>query len=211
MTDANVMLGKIHPEFFPHAFGHAGNEPIDAARVREKFTELASEIASKTGEARSPEEVAEGFVKVAVDNMANAIKKISIERGHDVTAYTLCCFGGAAGQHACQVADALAITRVFIHPYAGVLSAYGMGLAEQVAMREQTVELKLDEATLRSLEAIAERLGVQVIGRHTALGDAILTGEVFLKMIPLLAQQGIRTLREAREAAERTYYARLKY
>ena len=127
VTDANVVLGKIQPEFFPHVFGPAGDAPLDAVAVREKLSSLAAEIRAATGESLPPEEIAEGYVRVAVDNMANAIKKISIERGHDVTSYTLCCFGGAAGQHACLVADALAIPRVFIHPYAGVLSAYGMG------------------------------------------------------------------------------------
>ena len=152
VTDANVMLGKIQPGFFPRVFGPAGDAPLDASIVRSKFAALAEQIHAATGEARSMEEIAEGYVRVAVDNMANAIKKISIERGHDVTAYTLCCFGGAAGQHACLVADALAIPRVFIHPYAGVLSAYGMGLADVSAMRERAVEAKLDDATVAQLE-----------------------------------------------------------
>jgi 5-oxoprolinase (ATP-hydrolysing) len=158
VTDANVVLGKIQPEFFPRVFGPGGNAPLDAAIVREKFTALAAEIRAATGEERKPEEIAEGYVRIAVDNMANAIKKISIERGHDVTGYTLCCFGGAAGQHACLVADALAIPRVFIHPYAGVLSAYGMGLADISAMREQAIEARLDEALLPRLEAALDRL-----------------------------------------------------
>jgi 5-oxoprolinase (ATP-hydrolysing) len=152
VTDANVMLGKVHPEYFPSVFGPAGNEPLDADIVRAKFDALAAEIATATGTRRPSEEIAEGYVRVAVNNMASAIKKISIERGHDVTAYTLCCFGGAAGQHACLVADALAIPRVFIHPYAGVLSAYGMGLADIAAMREQAVEARLDAAAMPGLE-----------------------------------------------------------
>jgi 5-oxoprolinase (ATP-hydrolysing) len=170
VTDANVMLGKIHPDFFPHAFGNAGSEPIDAARVREKFEELAGEISTKTGESRSPVEVAEGFIRIAVDNMANAIKKISIERGHDVTGYTLCCFGGAAGQHACLVADALAIPRVFIHPYAGVLSAYGMGLADLAAMREQAIETRLDAGALPRLEAALAALAGSARGELAGQG-----------------------------------------
>lgn len=152
VTDANVMLGKIQPEFFPHAFGTGGDAPIDAEIVRKKFIAVATDIGAATGGTRSPEAIAEGFVRVAVDNMANAIKKISIERGHDVTGYTLCCFGGAAGQHACLVADALAIPRAFIHPYAGVLSAYGMGLADISALREQAVEARLDDVLLPQLE-----------------------------------------------------------
>ncbi|MGH6886190.1 MAG: hydantoinase/oxoprolinase family protein, partial [Geminicoccales bacterium] len=121
VTDANVMLGKIQPDYFPRVFGAEGRDALDAAVVTKKFTELAKTI----GDGRAPEQVAEGFVSIAVGNMANAIKHISVQRGHDVTEYTLCCFGGAAGQHACLVADALAMTRVFIHPLAGVLSAYG--------------------------------------------------------------------------------------
>ena len=153
VTDANVMLGKIQPEFFPCVFGPAADAALDAKVVREKFAALAAEISTASGKPHQPEEVAEGFVRVAVDNMANAIKKISIERGHDVTGYTLCCFGGAAGQHACLVADALAIPRVFIHPYAGVLSAYGMGLADLSAMREQAIEARLETDAMPRLEA----------------------------------------------------------
>ncbi|HXL74944.1 MAG TPA: hydantoinase/oxoprolinase family protein, partial [Burkholderiales bacterium] len=136
VTDANLMLGKIQPKYFPQVFGADGSEELDEAVVKQKFSVLVKQI----GDNRSPEQVAEGFIQIAVGNMANAIKHISVQRGHDVTGYTLCCFGGAAGQHACLVADALAMTRVFIHPYAGVLSAYGMGLADQGAMREQALE-----------------------------------------------------------------------
>ena len=148
VTDANVMLGKIQPRHFPRVFGPRGDQALDAGIVMQKFSALAASI----GDGRSPEEVAEGYILIAVGNMANAIKHISVQRGHDVTAYALCCFGGAAGQHACLVADALAMTRVFIHPHAGVLSAYGMGLADQSAMREKSVEARLEEATLASIE-----------------------------------------------------------
>ena len=140
VTDCNVMLGKLQPECFPSVFGPGGDEPLDAATVRRTFTALAEEISAATGDRRKPVEVADGFLRIAVDNMANAIKRVSIERGHDVTAYTLVCFGGAGGQHACLVADALGMKRVHIHPFAGVLSAYGMGLADIRAMRERTVE-----------------------------------------------------------------------
>ncbi|MBE0625402.1 MAG: hydantoinase B/oxoprolinase family protein [Burkholderiales bacterium] len=152
VTDCNVMLGKIQPKFFPAVFGHGGDEPLDAAIVRSKFAELAREIREATGDARTPEQVAEGYVDIAVGNMANAIKQISVQRGHDVTEYTLCCFGGEAGQHACLVADALGMTRVFIHPLAGVLSAYGMGLADITAMREQAVEVALTQDNWKLLE-----------------------------------------------------------
>jgi 5-oxoprolinase (ATP-hydrolysing) len=152
VTDANVMLGKIQPGYFPHVFGKDGNEALDAGVVREKFAALAKTI----GDGRAPEAVAEGFLQIAVGNMANAIKHISVQRGHDVTEYTLCCFGGAAGQHACLVADALAMTKVFIHPLAGVLSAYGMGLADQAEMREKAVEARLGSASLeQDLDSLA--------------------------------------------------------
>jgi 5-oxoprolinase (ATP-hydrolysing) len=152
VTDANVMLGKIQPAFFPAVFGPQGEQSLDAEVVAQRFADLTRQI----GDGRSAEAVAEGYVQIAVGNMANAIKHISVQRGHDVTRYTLNCFGGAAGQHACLVADALGMTRVFIHPHAGVLSAYGMGLADQTVMRERAVEAKLDDSRL--LEQVADEL-----------------------------------------------------
>jgi 5-oxoprolinase (ATP-hydrolysing) len=143
VTDANVMVGKIRPEHFPKVFGPSGAQPLDGDVVRRKFAELAERIRAATGNARSPVEVADGFLAIAVANMANAIKQISVQRGHDVTKYVLNCFGGAGGQHACKVADALGMTEVFIHPLAGVLSAYGMGLADVRVLRERAVEAKL--------------------------------------------------------------------
>ena len=137
VTDANVMVGKIQPRYFPKVFGPGANEALSYEAVQAKFNELAG----KTG--RSAEVVAEGFINIAVQQMANAIKKISVARGYDVTRYTLQCFGGAGGQHACLVADALGMSRVFVHPLAGVLSAYGMGLADQNVIREQAIELPL--------------------------------------------------------------------
>ena len=154
VTDANVMLGKIQPKYFPQVFGADGKQSLDSQVVKAEFQKLTARIA----DSRTPEQVAEGFVQIAVGNMANAIKHISVQRGHDVTRYTLCCFGGAAGQHACLVADALAMTRVFIHPLAGVLSAYGMGLADQVAMRSRAVEAKLEDC---ALEELAEQLAIE--------------------------------------------------
>jgi 5-oxoprolinase (ATP-hydrolysing) len=180
VTDANVMLGKIQPQHFPRVFGATGKEPLDASAVRQLFSELQQRI----GDGRSPEQIAEGFIEIAVGNMANAIKHISVQRGHDITAYTLCCFGGAAGQHACLVADALAMTRVFIHPHAGVLSAYGMGLADQTAMREQALELRLEEKTLCELEDWAEKLAVDARNDLIAQGIAA-TGVSVLRKVHL--------------------------
>jgi 5-oxoprolinase (ATP-hydrolysing) len=158
VTDANVMVGKIQPRFFPAVFGPDGEQPLDTDIVAEKFTRLAAEIEAATGDVRSVAEVADGFLKIAVENMANAIKQISIQRGYDVTEYTLNCFGGAGGQHACLVADALGMTRVFIHPFAGVLSAYGMGLADLRVMRERAVEAPLTEAIMDTLDGIVVEL-----------------------------------------------------
>ncbi len=146
VTDCNILLGKIQPRYFPQVFGPKGNQPLDTATVRSGFQSLAETIAEATGlPVQSPEKVAEGFLRIAVENMANAIKKISVQRGYDVTEYTLNCFGGAGGQHACLVADALGMKRVFLHPFAGVLSAYGMGLADIRALREVHLEFPLNE------------------------------------------------------------------
>jgi 5-oxoprolinase (ATP-hydrolysing) len=147
ITDCNVVLGKIRPEHFPAVFGPGGDEPIDAEASRALCTAIGEQAGMRA------EAVAEGFVRIAVDNMANAIKQISIARGHDVTRYTLQCFGGAGGQHACLVADALGIERVMIHPLAGVLSAYGMGLADLVELRQRSVG---GEALEGVLEGLAE-------------------------------------------------------
>ena len=160
VTDANVMVGKIQPRFFPRLFGPDGDEALDAEIVRDKFERLAKEITEATGDARTPVQVADGFLKIAVDNMAHAIKQISIQRGHDVTQYTLNCFGGAGGQHACLVADALGMTRVFIHPFAGVLSAYGMGLADLRVLREHAVEAILADELIGELGAILETMEI---------------------------------------------------
>lgn len=154
VTDANVMVGKIQPAHFPKVFGPNADEALDREVVVARFGALAAEIEGATGVKRSPEEVAEGFIDIAVGAMANAIKKISVARGYDVTRYALQCFGGAGGQHACRVADALGMSRVFAHPLAGVLSAYGMGLADQSVMREAAVEQPLAD----SLAQVARRL-----------------------------------------------------
>ncbi|MDB9516763.1 hydantoinase B/oxoprolinase family protein [Roseofilum reptotaenium CS-1145] len=152
ITDCNVLLGKLNPRFFPAVFGSQGNLPLDGDRVREQFQSLAQEIQKKTGDLRTAEQVATGFIAIAIENMANAIKKISLQRGYDVSGYILCCFGGAGGQHACQLADTLGIRQIVIHPYAGVLSAYGMGLADIRIMREQTLEEELTDGVMVELQ-----------------------------------------------------------
>ena len=164
VTDINVMLGKVQPEFFPNVFGPEGNEPLDADAVRAGFEAMAAKIKDSTGQVRTPEDVAEGFLRIAVENMANAIKQISVQRGYDVTDYILQCFGGAGGQHACQVADTLGMTKVFVHPFAGVLSAYGMGLADIRAMREQAVEAKLESGALAGLDQQLDVLAADARG-----------------------------------------------
>ena len=158
VTDANVMLGKIHPQYFPKVFGRDGNLPLDKDVVTEKFIQLAEEIQTATGNNRTPEQVAAGFIFIAVESMANAIKKISLQRGYDITNYVLCCFGGAGAQVACLIADTLGMKKIFLHPYAGVLSAYGMGLADVRAIREAGVEKILDEELLEKLQELMERL-----------------------------------------------------
>jgi 5-oxoprolinase (ATP-hydrolysing) len=168
VTDANVMVGKLIPDFFPRIFGAQQNLPLDADAVRAAFAQLAGEI----GDGRSAEDVADGFIRIAVENMANAIKKISLQRGYDVTRYALNCFGGAGGQHACLVADALGMTKVLIHPFSSLLSAYGMGLADIRATRQQAVEETFGDAVLASIATVAGRLGEdarsEVIGQGVA-------------------------------------------
>lgn len=163
VTDCNVLLGRVQPQYFPRVFGSQGDQPLDGAIVRQEFAVLTARIAAATGvTALHPEAVAEGFLRIAVANMANAIKKISVQRGYDVTRYTLQCFGGAGGQHACQVADALGMERIFLHPLSGVLSAYGMGLADVRALREAQIEHPFNDPGLADLlAAVAEPLRVE--------------------------------------------------
>ncbi len=178
VTDANVMLGRIQPSHFPCVFGPDGNQPLDANVVRQRFTELALRIGRQSKGARTPEQVAEGFLQVAVANMANAIKKISVQKGHDVSEYVLTTFGGAGAQHACAVADSLGIRTVLVPPMAGVLSALGIGLADTTAMREQSVEQSLSTAS-----------------RLTEVADAL---EATTRAE--LADQGVERVRVARRA-----------
>src|SRR5271166_3172558 len=166
VTDANVCVGKIQPRHFPAIFGPDGDQPLDPDVVTAKFLDLARRI----GGDRTPRQVAEGFLQIAVANMANAIKQVSVQKGHDVSRFALQCFGGAGGQHACLVADALGMETVFIHPYAGVLSAYGMGLADQAVMREQAVEIPLEPHAMAELRELADRLADQATAALAAQG-----------------------------------------
>jgi 5-oxoprolinase (ATP-hydrolysing) len=158
ITDANVLLGRIQPAYFPSLFGPQADQPLDADGVRDRFTALAREMTGSLARPVSPEAVAAGSVQIAVGSMANAVKRISVARGYDVTRYTLQCFGGAGGQHACLVADALGLARIFCHSLAGVLSAVGMGMADQSALREESLECPLDSAGVMRARAAATRL-----------------------------------------------------
>lgn len=176
VTDANVMLGKLEPDFFPAIFGPNEDQPLDADAVRSAFTDLANQI----GDGRSPEAIAEGFIRIAVENMANAIKRISVARGYDVTAYALNCFGGAGGQHACLVADALGMEKVLIHPFSGLLSAYGIGLAKLRAFRQRAIGQPLSETILPDLHAIAAELGAEAAAEIAAQDAASVTNAITL-------------------------------
>ena len=215
VTDANLMVGKLLPEFFPHVFGSGADQPLDAEVVRAAFAGLAHEVEKATGARREPEELAQGCLAIANDNMANAIKEISIQRGIDVTkGYTLCCFGGAGAQHACQVADLLGIQRVFIHPYASVLSAYGMGLADVRVLRQKAIERPLEEAAAE-LEAAVVGLRREAMSELHAqdVPDLRITSEARVHVryagtdtsleVPLADVAG---LREAFEAEHRSRY-----
>ncbi len=169
VTDANVMTGKLIADFFPKIFGPSQNLPLDTHAVELAFTDLAAQVSGKT-----PEQIADGFIKIAVENMANAIKKISVQRGYDVTRYALNCFGGAGGQHACLVADALGMTKVLIHPFSSLLSAYGMGLADIRATRQQAIELPFGSNALAEIKKTGGRLAretkAEVVGQGVPAG-----------------------------------------
>jgi 5-oxoprolinase (ATP-hydrolysing) len=159
VTDANLLVGKLQAGHFPAIFGPGGDELLDREAVETRFAELTARIATATGKPQEPRAVAEGFLTIAVANMAAAIKRVALERGEDVTSFTLQCFGGAGGQHACRVAEALGMRTVLIHPLAGVLSAYGMGLADRSAMRQQSLERPLDIEAVGQIEMLAAALG----------------------------------------------------
>ncbi|TAG03639.1 MAG: DUF559 domain-containing protein [Betaproteobacteria bacterium] len=170
VTDCNVMVGKLRPELFPAIFGVNGDQTLDVEAVKAKFAALEIEVEKSTGVRKTSHEIASGFLRIAVENMANAIKHISVQRGYDVTEYTLTCFGGAGGQHACMVADSLGMKRVYIHPFAGVLSAYGMGLADVRTMKQAAVEKRLSDALLSDLQPQFAQLGAAAKSDVTAQG-----------------------------------------
>jgi len=181
VTDANVMAGKLIPDFFPKIFGPAQDQPLDDGAVRDAFAALAADV----GGGRKPEDIADGFIRIAVENMANAIKKISVQRGYDVTRYALNCFGGAGGQHACLVADALGMTSVLIHPFSSLLSAYGMGLADIRATRQQAIEEPVGGKALKTLNRLSKALG-------KAVKDEVASQGVSAKAIKVIARAHIR-------------------
>ncbi|WP_371651087.1 MULTISPECIES: hydantoinase B/oxoprolinase family protein [unclassified Streptomyces] len=213
VTDANVMLGRIQPAHFPAVFGPGGELPLDAEVVREGFAALAE----RTGGGRTPEEVAAGFLEIAVLNMANAVKKISVQRGHDVTRYALTSFGGAGGQHACAVADALGIDTVVVPPLAGVLSAYGIGLADATAMRERSVEAELDGDSVGRVRELCDELAART--RAELRADSIPDGAITTHARVLLRYAGtdaslplaLDTADAMKEAFEREHRARYAF
>jgi 5-oxoprolinase (ATP-hydrolysing) len=215
VTDCNVMLGRLNPDFFPRIFGPNADQKLDRGIVVEKFAVLAAEISKASGKPVSPEEAAEGFLRIAVANMANAIKEISIQRGYDVSKYTLACFGGAGGQHACRVADELGMTRIFLHPFAGVLSAYGMGLADVRALRHRTVETQLNAEALipigDALDALAWEGKSELLAQGIDPAAITIDYQVHVKYAgtdaPLLAAFGdLATIKASFEDAHRRRY-----
>ena len=216
VTDCNVLLGKLHPEHFPNVFGKTSDKPLNVEIVRTKFIALAKEISVQT---KKPEMdiifMAEGFLKIAVENMANAIKKISIQKGYDVTNYTMNCFGGAGGQHACHVADSLGISKVLIHPYAGVLSAYGMGLAEIRSIREGHLEQNIEE--IENAKTLINKLSLKAKEDLTKQG--IENSSIKLVKLAFLHYQGSHqnleinfdTVEKMREAFEQEHKKRFGF
>ncbi len=176
ITDCNVMLGRLRPEFFPAVFGSGGDQPLDVEVVHGLFASLADEVSEASGRPTTPEDLAAGFLEIAVENMANAIKKISVQRGHDVTGYVLVCFGGAGGQHACLVADRLGIEQVLVHPHAGVLSALGIGLADLRTVGDEAVEAALSAEALEALTGVVERIESE--GRSKVADQGVAAGQV---------------------------------
>jgi 5-oxoprolinase (ATP-hydrolysing) len=223
VTDCNVFLGRIQPDFFPSVFGPDGKQPLDDAVVNRRFIELAASLPGEDDmdphvTAANAAALAAGCIRIAVENMANAIKKVSVQRGHDVTEYTLTCFGGAAGQHACLVADALGMRRVFIHPLAGVLSAYGIGMAHAIVMRQQTAEVPLDAESLTRLQAsfalLEQEAGAELMSQGFELDAIDIERSALVKyadtdstlVLPLTADSTAESLREQFLAQYRVRY-----
>jgi 5-oxoprolinase (ATP-hydrolysing) len=212
VTDANVLVGKLIPDFFPKIFGPNQDQPLDADAVKTAFAELAKEVGGK-----SPEEIADGFIKIAVENMANAIKKISVQRGYDVTRYALNCFGGAGGQHACLVADALGMTEVLIHPFSSLLSAYGMGLADIRATRQLAIEENLGAKSLAAIKRDGGRLGkdakAEVAGQGVPAAQIKIIVRAHIRYAgtdtPLIVEAG--TLPKMKAAFEKAHKARFGF
>lgn len=188
VTDANIQVGKLQPQFFPAVFGASGDRPLDAAAVNQAFQELAAAIAEQTGRSYQPEQLAEQFLAIALDNMANAIKQVSWQRGRDLSDYWLCCYGAAGGQHACRLAELLGLRRILIHPFAGVLSAYGMGLADRRALQQVSVEQGLSDRALAALEALAIALSERALEQLKADGEVDLTEVTILRSLQLRYQ-----------------------
>jgi 5-oxoprolinase (ATP-hydrolysing) len=223
VTDANVLLGKIQPRHFPAVFGPQANQTLDEATVRLKFDQLRSEVMARRGAAPDDqtgltvEKLAEGFVSIAVQQMANAIKKISVARGYDVTRYTLQCFGGAGGQHACLVADALGMNQVLVHPLAGVLSAYGMGLADQSLMRERSIELRLtaehQPAWEHALQELTVAAQAELSRSALAQGQVVVRQRVHIRFegtdLALVVPNG--TLEQIKQNFEQAYRQRFAF
>jgi 5-oxoprolinase (ATP-hydrolysing) len=212
VTDANVLVGKLIPDFFPKIFGPNQDQPLDAGAVKTAFAELAKQVGGK-----SPEEIADGFIKIAVENMANAIKKISVQRGYDVTRYALNCFGGAGGQHACLVADALGMTQVLIHPFSSLLSAYGMGLADIRATRQLAIEENLGPKSLTAIKRDGGRLGkdakAEVAGQGVPAAQIKIIVRAHIRYAgtdtPLIVEAG--TLQKMKPAFEKAHKARFGF
>src|SRR3954463_1456602 len=212
VTDANVMLGKLPAAWFPRIFGPGQDQPLDDGAVKAAFAELAREVGGK-----SPEEIADGFIKIAVENMANAIKKISVQRGYDVTRYALNCFGGAGGQHACLVADALGMTEVLIHPFSSLLSAYGMGLADIRATRQLAIEENLGAKALAAIKREGGRLGkdakTEVAGQGVPASKIKVIVRAHVRYAgtdtPLVVEAG--TLAKMKSAFEKAHKARFGF
>jgi 5-oxoprolinase (ATP-hydrolysing) len=191
VTDANLLLGKIQPRFFPKLFGATGDQSLDLDAAASAFDALAKDVSAATGETVTPRDVAEGFIRIAVENMANAIKKISVQRGYDITKYLLNCFGGAGGQHACLVADSLGVDNILIHPHAGVLSAYGMGLADLAAMRERAVEERLEAGATGLLADLLG--GMESEARAELRRQGVEENEIVVKRRAHLRYEGTNT------------------